>query len=133
MFLANFLVKKLLEIINLRKFRNTQALELQRIQQDKLRLTRDKELIDRKISSIELSLNNNPSQRSALEVTLSALRIQKRQLDTVQKNLNNRENNAQNALKKTDSKIQEVLSGFAGRFRKDDQFNKDSRRLLLGR
>ena len=121
------------EIINLRKFRNTQALELQRIQQDKLRLTRDKELIDRKISSIELSLNNNPSQRTTLEITLSALRIQKRQLDTVQKNLNNRENNAQNALKKTDSKIQEVLSGFAGRFRKDDQFNKDSRRLLLGR
>ena len=121
------------EIMNLRKFRNIQALELQRIQQEKLRLTRDKELIDRKISSVELSLNNNPAQSTSLQVTLSALRIQKRQLDTIQKNLNNRENNAKNVLKKTDSRIQEVLSGFAGRFRRDDQFNKDSRRLLIGR
>ena len=73
------------EILNLRKLRNTQNLALKRIQQDKLRLVRDKELIDRKIISIEQSLNSNPSQRSSLEATLSALRIQKRQLDTVQK------------------------------------------------
>ena len=73
------------EIINLRKFKNTQNLELKRIQQDQLRLVRDKELIDSKILSIEQSLTNNSTQRSSLEATLSALRIQKRQLDTVQK------------------------------------------------
>ena len=121
------------EILNLRKLRNTQNLALKRIQQDKLRLVRDKELIDRKIISIEQSLNSNPSQRSSLEATLSALRIQKRQLDTVQKNLNSRENNTQNVILKIDTRIQEVLKGFAGRFRKDDKFNKDSRRRLLGR
>ena len=64
---------------------------------------------------------------------MSALRIQKRQLDTVQKNLNSRENNTQNVILKIDTRIQEVLKGFAGRFRKDDKFNKDSRRRLLGR
>ena len=117
----------------MRKFKNTQNLELKRIQQDKLRLVRDKELIDRKIFSIEQSLTNNSPQRSSLEATLSALRIQKRQLDTVQKNLNSRESNTQNVIKKIDNRIQEVLAGFAGRFRRDDQFNKDSRRLLLGR
>ena len=40
------------EILNLRKLRNTQNLALKRIQQDKLRLVRDKELIDRKKLSV---------------------------------------------------------------------------------
>lgn len=121
------------EIINLRKFRNTQNLELKRIQQEQLRLVREKDLIDRKIKSNAKKLENNTSQGSSLQSEKTALVFEKTRIDTVQKNLNSRENNIRNVIKKIDARIQDVLSGFAGRFRKDDQFNKDSRRLLLGR
>lgn len=121
------------EIINLRKFRNTQNLELKRIQQEQLRLVREKDLIDRKIKSNAKKLENNTSQGSSLQLEKTTLVFEKTRIDTVQKNLNSRENNIRNVIKKIDARIQDVLTGFAGRFRRDDQFNKDSRRLLLGR
>ena len=126
-------IKENREILSIRTFQNAQNLEAKRIQQEQLKLTRDKGLIDRKITTIESNLAKNPDQRDALQNALTALRVQKRQLDTVQKNLTTRERNVENALKKADNRLGNVLSGFSGRFKADDRFNKDSRRILTGR
>lgn len=120
------------ELLNVRKYINLQNLELRRIQTEKIRLVRDKDLIENKEERILDSIDRNPDQESSLRISLRALQDQKHHLDIQQKNLNTRENNVLSLIQKANDRISAILRGYAGKLGSDGKFIRDSRRLLMG-
>ena len=119
------------EITSIKKFITTQNLELKRVESEKVKLVREKDLIQRKMDSIENSLGRSQDQEDLLR-TLSALRLQKRQVEANQKILNARGSDISSSLNQANQTLRKVILGSFGRIRQDTEFLRESRRRLRG-
>ena len=117
------------EILNLRKFKNSQQLDRKRIELERSKIERDKLQLVNKIATLERSLKTD-DRREDLQAALVALKVQKRDLESQQRNVNTKLQNINTAIRSSDNRLNQVLSGFSSQFVKDDQFSKDSRRKL---
>lgn len=118
------------ELVTLRNFRNQKQLDLKRLENDTLRLKREKDLVSKRIEAIESSLLRFPDQRDRLRASLVAWRVQKRELEERQRVLNGRIRVARTALGNSQSRINDLLSGLRSKDLQASKFQNQSRRIL---